>query len=196
MRAPSAFVHELADVGVSVESPWELVNSRRSYRSAVPVLIEWLERAEVDVPAAERARFREGLVRSLSVKEARGVAGPALVREFRRPGMPADYRWAVGNALEVVADDSIFEDLVALVRERAFGRDRQMVVLSLARVKDPRAVEVLVELLDDEDVVGHAVMALGRLKARRARPAIERCLDDPRPWVRKEAKKALVKIGG
>lgn len=160
----------------------------------MPILLRWLDRAE-ETPVAERARFREGLVRALSVKEARGVAGPALIREFYRPGAEGGYRWVVGSALEVVADAGIFEDLAELVGDRDFGRDRQMAVLALARVKDERAVDVLVRLLDDEDVAGHAIIALGRLKARAAVPAIARRLDDPHPWVRKEAKKALAKIG-
>jgi HEAT repeats len=191
---PDAFVQELAEVGVSVESPWDLVNSRRSYRAAIPLLVEWLDRVDTEVPAHERPRFREGLVRSLAVKDGRGVAGPALLREFRRDEASWDYRWAVGNSLEVVADDSVLDGVVELAQERSYGRDREMVVLALARMKDPRAVDVLTELLDDDSVVGHAVIALGRLKAVRARPAIEHCLTHPQPWVRRKAKKALERL--
>jgi HEAT repeat protein len=195
VSVPAAFVDELAEVGLAVESPWDLVNSRRSYRAAIPVLLDWLERADAEVPPRERAKFREALVRGLAVKEARGVAAPVLLREFRRADASFDYRWAVGNALEVVADDAVFDDVVELARDPSFGRDRQMVVLALARMKNPQAVEVLTELLDDDAVAGHAVIALGRLKAAQARPAIERFLEHPQPWVRKEAKKALGKLG-
>jgi HEAT repeat protein len=195
VSAPAGFINELEEVGLAVESPWDLVNSRRSYRAAIPVLLEWLERADIEMPPAERPKFREALVRSLAVKEARGVAAPALLREFGRSDASFDYRWAVGSALEVVADDVVFDDVVELARDRSYGRDRQMVVLALARMKDPRSVEVLTELLEDDTVTGHAVMALGRLKAAQARSAIERCLEHPQPWVRKEAKKALAKLG-
>lgn len=194
MSTPEAFIRELAAVGVLVESPWDLVNTRRSYRAAIPVLVEWLNRAEVEVPAHEREKFREGLVRSLAVKEARGIATLPLLREFQRAEATPSYRWAVGSSLEVVADDSVFDELVELASNRSYGHAREMVVLALARVKNPQAIEILTELLDDEDMTGHALMALGRLKARDARPAIERFLHHPRPWVRKEAKKALAKL--
>jgi len=194
MTVPAAFIGEMAELGLSIESPWDLVNTKRSYRAAIPVLIGWLERADDDVPAHERSRFREALVRSLAVKQARGVAAPALLREFRRSDASSDYRWAVGNTLEVVADDTVFDEVADLARDRGYGRDRQMVVLALARMTNPGAVDVLSEVLDDETVAGHAVMALGRLKASRARSVIEGCLDHPQPWVRKEAKKALAKI--
>lgn len=195
MTVPSAFITDMRATGVEAQSPWDLVNRSESYGSAIPVLIEWLERAEAEVPASERERFREGLVRSLTVHEARGLAGPALVREFRRPGSTPEYRWTVGNALEVVAGDDEFNDLVELASDRSLGPDRQMVVLALGRAQDPRAVEVLAGLIDDHDVVGHAVMALGNLRASEAREALQRCLENPRPWVRKEARKALSRIG-
>lgn len=195
MTTPAAFIEDMAEVGLEIESPWDLVNMRRSYRAAVPVLIAWLEQADDEIPAGDRMAFREALVRSLAVKEARGVAAPALLREFRRDGSP-EYRWAVGNTLEVVADDAVFDETAELARDRTYGRDRQMLVLALARMSDPRAVDVLTGLLDDESVAGHAVMALGRLKVPQARSAIEQCLDHPQPWVRKEAKKALAKIVG
>jgi len=70
-----------------------------------------------------------------------------------------------------------------------------MIVLALSRMKDPRVVPALCGLLDDDDVVGHALIALRRLRAREAVPAIEGCLGHPQAWVRDEAKKALAKLG-
>jgi HEAT repeat protein len=193
MTALQQFVADLATVGVVVEDPWDLVNTERSYPQAIPVLLDWLDRLEREVPEDERDKFREALLRALTVKEAPGFAAPALIREFRR-ARPGVTRWTVGNGLEVVADDRVFNDLVEIARDRGFGRDRQMVVLALARTSDPRATGVLAALLDDDDVAGQAVMALGRLRATEMRPAIERLLASPKPWVRSEAKKALALI--
>jgi HEAT repeat protein len=69
-----------------------------------------------------------------------------------------------------------------------------MVVVGLAKLKDPRAVPLLVELLEDEEVAGHAVMALRKMGATPARSSVERFLQDPRAWVRSEAKKAIAKF--
>lgn len=100
----------------------------------------------------------------------------------------------MGNALEVLADDSVFEELADLARDRAYGKARQMVVLGLGKSKRPEAVSVLLGLMDDDDVDGHAVKALGKLKAPAARGAFESKLDDKRAWVRQEARKALAKL--
>ncbi len=48
--------------------------------------------------------------------------------------------------------------------------------------------------LNDPALAGYAIMALGKLKSQKARPAIERFLDHPQSWVRSEARKAIKRI--
>ncbi len=195
MSAPGAFVDALHDVGCDADSPWDLVNRNTSYRAAIPVLVEWLDRADEGVPVADRQKFREGLIRALGVAEARGGAVPkVLVREFRRPELDWVTRWAVANSLSVVADDSVFDDLVVLARDRSYGHAREMLMPALARADKARAADVLIEMLDSDDLVGHAIGALGQVGARGARSAIEQFLDHPKPWVRKQAKKVLAEL--
>lgn len=139
VTTPSALVEELRAAGVPVESLSDLVNAKRSYRRAVPVLLDWLQKLDA-VPAADRPKVHEMLVRSLSVPAARGVAGPVLVEQFRRVDDPSGLgiRWVIANALSVVADDSVFDDLVELARDRSYGRAREMLMLELAQTMHPR----------------------------------------------------------
>jgi HEAT repeat protein len=72
-----------------------------------------------------------------------------------------------------------------------------MLAVALGNMSKASAVvDVLLELLKDDEVAGHAIIALGNLKAGAAREAIQVFLKDPKPWVRKEAEKALKAIGG
>ena len=80
---------------------------------------------------------------------------------------------------------------MALVLDRRHGTARQMIVLGLGKSRDPRIVAVLIQLLADEDVEGHAIDALGQLRATAARSAIEARLAHPKAWIRKQAKRAL-----
>jgi HEAT repeat protein len=187
---------ELRAAGVPVGDIWELVNGKVQYRQAIPVLIDWLEHVDERVPGPERPKVAEALVRALTVPAARPVAAPVLIDAFRRVSDPSGMglRWVIGNALSVVADDSVFDDVAALARGYGYGKARQMVVLGLGRSSDPRAVPILIDLLDDDDVAAHAVMALGKLKATAARERIRPLLDHPQALVRREAKKALTKI--
>jgi hypothetical protein len=193
LEAEAPVLADLAEAGYRFDSLADLRHSRVRYRAAVPVLLRWL-------PRATNRDVKEDIVRALSVPWARPAAARPLIEEFRRVDATVDpegsgLRWTIGNALEVVGDDSVIDELVGLARDRSYGKARQMVVLGLGKSKDPRAAGVLVELLDDEDVNGQAVKALGKLKAPETRPALEPMLSDPRAWVRREAKKALAKLG-
>ena len=126
-----------------------------------------------------------------------GSAAPVLIEEFRKASDPAGtgLGWVIGNALSVVADDSVFDQIAELAQDRRYGRARQMIVWGLGRSsKDPRAVPLLAGLLDDQDVTAHAVIALGKLRPAGVRPSVERLLDHPQAIVRRAAKKALARL--
>jgi HEAT repeat protein len=181
----------LAAAGFEVSSVADLYNRRMNYEAAIPILLEWL-------PKIEDPAVKESVVRALTVKWARPTAAPLLVDEFRQVDEPSGtgLRWAIGNALAEVADDSVFEDVVKLAEDRRWGKAREMVVVALGNMRDPRAVGVLRHLLSDDVVAGHAVIALGNARADEARTDIEPFLRHPKAWVRNEAKKALAKLGG
>ncbi len=149
-------------------------------------MINWL-------PKVDNQDVKEAIIRALSVPWAKGTKAVGLLLDEFGKGDPL-LRWAVGNALSVVADDSVFEDIVHLVTDRRHGKAREMLAVALGNMKDPRAVDVLIELLEDDEVAGHALIALRKLKAEKARPHIERFLNHPKTWVRNEAKKALEKL--
>ncbi|WP_173142298.1 HEAT repeat domain-containing protein [Kibdelosporangium persicum] len=193
MRTPTPLLRDLADVGVHVGDLWDLVNTDATYRAAVPVLLDWLRHADDRVPSQESAQIKEGLLRALTVREARPAAAPEIIRQFREIHDPL-VRWAAGNALSVVADDSVFDELASLVRDTRYGTARQMIVQGLGRSKDPRAPGLLIGLLPDDDVVIHALNALARVKAPGARAAVTELLGHPRVVVRKTAEKALKKL--
>lgn len=179
---------DLAAVGFDVQSIGDLRRLNTPYHDAVPVLMHWLPRIRNDA-------VREDIIRTLSVPWATDAA-PLLVTEFEQADDTSGtgFRWLVANALEVLANDDIAEHLIRMATESRFGKAREMIVLGLAKLKDPRVPSVLTELLSDVDVVGHAVIALGKLRVNTARSHIEPLLHHPQPWVRREAKRALANI--
>jgi hypothetical protein len=194
---PPDLARDLQAAGLPVSDLWELVNAKAPYKAAIPVLVDWLRNVERRVPGPDQRAVREGLVRALSVSAARPGAAPVLIEEFRKSDhSETGLGWVVGNALSVVADDSVFDEIAALAQDPGYGKARQMIVLGLGRSKDPRAVPLLVGLLGDADVTAHAVMALGRLRPHGVRPAVEQLLDHPQALVRREAKKAMARLPG
>ena len=186
-RVAEPVLKELMAAGYRVNTIGGLVQGKTEYRSAVPVLLHWL-------PRISDFQVKEDIVRALSVPWARPIASPVLIEEFRKPDN-AELRWAIANSLAVVADDSVFEDLIRLVQDKGFGKAREMLALALGNMQDPRAVAVLMDLLEDEQVVGHATMALGKLKAYAARTRLKELTGHPTEWIRNEAKKALASVG-
>lgn len=186
----AGIIQELRATGFDVVAVGDLYNRKLNYQNAIPILIAWLPRLTNPI-------VKEDIVRALSVKWARGTAAPKLlVTEFERAEDPtgAGLRWAIGNALEVLASDDIADEMIRLATDRRYGKAREMVVLGLGKLKDPRVTDVLLNLLSDDEVVGHAVMALGKLRAQKARSRLQSILNHPKPWIRQEVKKALVSI--
>ncbi len=179
-------VGAIQEAGVEVKSLSDL--ARKPDPRAVSVLVEYL-------PKVEDRGLKLEIINTLAAKEARGIAARPLIEEFLRvPREDWDLRWAIGDALSSIADDSVFDEIAQLALDKENGRARQMVLVALGRMKNPRAVDVLIELLDDEEVSGHAVVALGRLRASKALPRLKEFLGDPRTWVRQKAKRAIANI--
>ena len=183
-------LRELSDIGLAVDSVYDLFGQKLNYKDAIPLLIAWL-------PKAAEPRTKEGIARALSVKWAKPDAGAALVREFETISDPGGMvRWAIANALSIVADDALFDDMRRLVTDKQFGKAREMLAVALGNMrKTPAAEDVLIQLLEDEQLVGHALIGLRKLRAgAAARPRIEALAEHPKTWVRAEAKKLLKKL--
>jgi HEAT repeat protein len=174
---------DLDAIGVRVESFNEL-NTRKLTPEAIQVLLGWLPRlGNLDV--------KETMIRILTKPEAGPTAAKTLIDEFRNC---PELRWVIGNALATVADDSVFDDVRAISQNTQFGRDREMVVEALGNMKNPEAVSVALELTNDPDVAGHAVVALGELREPVAAPRLRELENHPVAWIRREAGRALRRI--
>jgi hypothetical protein len=181
--AAEQVLKDLGAIGFRVNTVSELRHERRQYRAAIPTLLRWL-------PRISDRHVKEEIIRTLSVPWAKPTAAPVFIDEFRK-AEDEGVRWALANGLEVVADDAVFEDLVQLVRDKNNGKAREMLAVALGNMKDPRAVAVLIDLLGDAEIVGHAVMGLGKLKPAAAREHLEDLTRHPTEWIRDEALKAL-----
>jgi len=188
-RESAPVLADLAEVGFQVEWVEDLYIKRLYYKKAIPILLKWL-------PITENLDVKEAIVRALTVPWAKPIAAPALLAEFYNMMNESDIgiKWAIANALEVVADDNSYTEIVNLVQYPHSGSARKMLTLALGNMKNPNAQDILIDLLEDDLVAGHAIMALGNLRSIKAYNIIRRFLNHPRTWVRKEAKKALTKI--
>jgi HEAT repeat protein len=184
-------IKELKAAGFEYNSLDDLRRSGIRYVAAIPILVKWLPL--VNDPGLEESKsVRSSIVRALSVPWAKPAAALPLIAEFlATPDDETIMKWTIANALEVVADDSVFSEIVGLVRNKRHGKAREMLAAALGNMKNPQAIDALIELLNDDEVAGHALIAIRKLKAVKARPYVARFLDHPKAWVRSEARKVL-----
>ncbi len=99
---------ELSDAGYEVDSVWDLVNRKSSYTGAIPVLTRHLTQAY-------HPKIREGIIRAMTVPEARGAAAKVLLDQLKAcETSDKQVRFALANALTVVADETMAQDIHAL----------------------------------------------------------------------------------
>lgn len=135
---------DLRAIGVRVDSVWDLVNSSASYPLAVPVLLDHLRRSYSD-------RIREGMARALAVPEARSGWEPLVDIFIRERDCSAHGpKWALACALGAAADDTVFSDVAALLRDKRHGQNRVPLLDVLARSSLPEARSLLIQLRGDE----------------------------------------------
>lgn len=187
-EAERGLVAALQRSGVPVGSVTEIPQLGRPAPEAIPELI-------AGFGAIQNSAVRSAIVSALSAQWARPAARFLVsaflsVDDSLEPGL----RWKIGSALAAVASEEIGAELRQLAGDRSYGKDREMIVLALAKTEPGHAVRALIELLSDETVAGHAVRALGQLRAIEARDRIEALADHPKAWVRSEVKRALKRL--
>lgn len=206
-------LQELAELGYDLDSLDDLRHQDRPWKTALPVLLRWL-------PKIDDPNVKDGIVRCLSVPWIGNKATAELIEEFKRYApilpkptnlwvgnqmreIPEEERklspyfslaWTIGNALSIVGVKGFEKQIIGLCRNPKYGTARQMVVLGLGRLRDPEAEGTALDLLNDDDVKLHAVIALGKMKSKRALFELEKLMADQRARIRKEARKAITNI--
>lgn len=109
---------------------WDLVNAKRSYPTAIPVLSAYLQRVHHPL-------LREGIARALTVPEARGIAGRVVLSELQRPPdqSPHSVRWVLANALTVVADETMADEIERLIANNDYGDVRERLTTALRKLR-------------------------------------------------------------
>ena len=142
-----SLIDDLSKIGVNVKSSWDLVNSSKNYKKAIPVLIEHLSEPY-------HLKNKEGIARALTIKEAKGIACKAIIEEYNKtPKNEHDLRWVLGNTMSVIMSDDYLDDVISIVQDRSNGESRQMFIVALSKVKSVKTKETLNHLVNEKSKV-------------------------------------------
>ncbi|MGQ7855231.1 HEAT repeat domain-containing protein [Pedobacter sp. WC2501] len=180
---------ELGELGLHADSIWDLVNMKGRYPDGVvDLLLRYL-------PFDYYDRNKEGIIRALTVKEARGKACLSLISEYEKtPKEKSNLRWVIGNAIATTMTLKEVDWVYSTVVDKTNGSSRGMLVLALGTVKTEKSENILIDLLDDDEVAPQALAALGKLKSRKAKNKIIQMRESKNSLIRLEATKALRRI--
>lgn len=148
--AERPLLQELQAVGVRVGSVWDLVNQSQGYKAAVPVLIDHLGRGYP-------MEVREGIARALGVPSASCYWG-SLVTSYRRESDPR-VKDGLAAAISSIGNSENWQELLDLLRDRANGPSRVMLLRVLLRGGEPGRAE-LEKLSSDPDLAAEAAFLL------------------------------------
>lgn len=189
-RENQAVCASLRSAGVAVDSVYDLVNRAETPDAAFPVLATWLVRVKSD-------RMKEGIARALSARKARAAAFGALVQEFSSSDAATrsqmQVKWAVANAIAVMARKEDIPCLLALTGQERHGQAREMLVVALGRLGAVEAVPLLLALLGEPELRMAAARALVALKGSEARTYLEALLSDVTGAQREQLRKMLAR---
>ena len=170
---------------VEISNINELIKMDKHFKDIVPVIIEYLKNIEDESD-------KEFLVRCLGVKGFT-EATEQLLKEFNKTEK-VTFKWAIGNTMSIIEDKTYVNELLEIAQNKEHGIGRQMIVVTLGKMKVREAFPILLKLLEDEDVVGHAISALGYFKDPSAISYLEPLRNHKISWIKKEASKVIEKL--
>ncbi len=178
-------LQQVREKGVEITSINDLIKINLKYRDLVPILLGHLQ--EIDDESD-----KEFIVRCLGVKGF-NEASETLINEFYKSNK-VTFKWAIGNTLSIIQDKESIPKLLRIAQEKQHGIACQMIVEGLGAFNLKEVKDVLVQLLNDENVVGHAISALSKMGDASLVSYIEPFLSYKVKWVRNEANKAIKKL--
>jgi hypothetical protein len=172
--AAEPLIQDLRDAGFEVYDlrDWSArrLPSAAAVKAAAPVLLRRFEETD-DV------ELKTTIAGALNDRRFRRYATGPLIAEFRRlrgVGRQRMLKDRVAAAIATLARDEHFEDIAALLRDPAHGHYRSYLTWTLPHMKTDEAVDVALELLEDDELHTDALRALAELRSRRTRPVLER----------------------
>ena len=119
---------------------------------------------------------------------------PILLADYYSSETPDLTRWFISDCLYTIRSKKYVDEYLKIISNKSYGTDRQMIVLLMGTLKVEKAIPLLIELLEDEEVRLQSICALGYFKREEFRCYFERFQDSKHPGWRKYSRSALKKL--
>ena len=178
--AAQPLLMELRVAGFEAFDLGDFARQKLPSSKAAEILVKWLPRIEDPI-------VRSNIATALTEVKARPVAAQPLLDLFRELPNDAWEKDPVAAAVGTLARDEHFEQVAELIRDPRHGHYRHYLFWAVSYMKDHRAVDLCLALVNDEELGMSALRSLGDLKSRRAHPVLERAANEPTTRGRSDA---------
>ena len=143
-------IDDLRKAGIEVESVFDLVNTKLSFPSAIPVLMKHLK-------MNHHPRIRDGIVRAL-IDPASVIVFKEVYEEFcNTPALsqeedPSHFKWLLGAVLAEASRVETLPLIVDLLRDKRHGEGRERLICALKRLPKKKRDIILRDLNKDPEL--------------------------------------------
>ncbi|MBP3415162.1 MAG: HEAT repeat domain-containing protein [Clostridia bacterium] len=184
------FENELRELGFEFEISNQTLGFMPKHKKTIlPIAVKYYQLAKQQQRYNEQDHF-------LSFFHFKGFDEviPMLIEDFHSPMTPDITRWFIADRLYQIRSKHYVDEYLKIISNSQYGINRQMLILLVGKLKVEKAIPILIDLLEDEDVRLHAICALGDFKKEEFRPYFERFKDSKQPGWRKYSNAALKKL--
>jgi len=185
-----SFEAELRDLGFDFEVPSQTKAFMPKHKGIIlPIAVKYYGNAR----DAGKTNEQDFFLDFFHYKGLEQVV-PMLLADYRLPETTRLTRWWISDDLYQIRSRRFVDDYLEIIAQSEYGDARQLIILLLGKLKEERAVPVLIGLLEDEGVRLHAICALGDYKREEFRPYFERFKDSKHPGWRRYSRDAIKKL--
>lgn len=138
VKESKSFSKDCYLLGYELETPWDLINISEPYPKLIPTLIKYLEQENYS------SQFREGVARSLAVKDSTEYFDNILHQYNKTPVTSENVKWAIACALSESARTQNHYDIIEkLICDVENGVSRNALLDTVKRMRKEQKETIL-----------------------------------------------------
>ena len=113
-----------------------------------------------------------------------------VLSEFKK-NKQSEYLWHYADFLYYLKNYLYMDDYLDIISDSGYGSSREMLILLVGESKKESVIPYLIKLSNEENVIGHVLVALSQYDDDRVISLMTKFADYPKTWISEVAKKYI-----
>lgn len=114
-----------------------------------------------------------------------------LVLDIFKRQKQNEYLWHYADFLYLLKNYKYLDDYIKLIMDKSYGTSREMLILLVGESRMDIVIPYLIELSNDNNVIGHVLTALSYYDDDKILPIMKKYINHPQKWISDIAQKYL-----